>query len=93
MSYENYVKIMEILANYNLGFKDYICLPKAVWNKIKADYRSKYSSSNPKPTLDPINIGVVKRKQTEENIVKEDNSVEKLALKYFEKEIIEMRED
>lgn len=92
MSYENYVKIMEIVDGYNLGFTDYICLPKAVWNKIKTDYRNKYKD-NPKPKLDKIPIGVVKRKQPENNIVREDNGIENLAYQYFDKENIEIRED
>ena len=93
MSYENYVKIMEIVDGFNLGFNDYICLPKAVWNKIKADYKKKYSADNLKPKLDKITIGVIKRKQTEENNVNEIDNIEKIAYQYFDIEKIEIRED
>ncbi len=93
MSYENYVKIMEIVDEYNLGFTDYICLPKVVWNSIKKDYRNKYSADNPKPKLEKINIGVIKRKNQENTIVKEESGIEQLAYQYFDKENIEIRED
>ena len=63
MRYENFVKLIEIFDNYSSGIKDYICLPKGIWNKIKVDYKSKYSQENPKVTLDKIAIGVLRRKE------------------------------
>ncbi|MDE7213308.1 MAG: DNA polymerase III subunit gamma/tau, partial [Anaeroplasmataceae bacterium] len=38
MRYENYQKIMEIFERFNANIEDYICLPKGLWNRIKADY-------------------------------------------------------
>jgi DNA polymerase-3 subunit gamma/tau len=61
MKYENYVKIIEIFNEYNLNIKDYICVPKAIWNVIKKDYGSKYKSGIAKPVLDDIRIGVKRR--------------------------------
>lgn len=61
MKYENYLKIIEIFNEFNLNIKDYICLPKKIWTEIKNDYRSKYSSNNPKPKLNPIATGIKKR--------------------------------
>ena len=60
MSYENYVKIIEIFSEYNLKIEDYICLPQAVWTKVKEDYMSKYKT-DPKPHLNPIRTGVLRR--------------------------------
>ena len=50
---------MFVVQRYDL--KDYICLPKGVWNKIKVDFSSKYNPSNPAVKLDKIAIGVKKR--------------------------------
>jgi len=61
MRYENYVKIIEIFNEFDLNIKDYICIPKAVWSKIRIDYKNKYSLENPKPVLDDIKIGIKKR--------------------------------
>lgn len=61
MKYENYVKIMEIFNEFNLNIDDYICIPKAVWSKIRLDYKNKYSQGIKKPILDEIPIGVKKR--------------------------------
>ena len=62
MSYENYVKIIEIFNEFNLNIKDYICVPTAVWSKIIADYRAKYNPvTNPHPQLDDIKIGIKRR--------------------------------
>ncbi|MDE6047338.1 MAG: DNA polymerase III subunit gamma/tau, partial [Anaeroplasmataceae bacterium] len=66
MRYENYQKIMEIFEAFNAGVTDYICLPKIIWNKIRADYASKYSQDNPVVHLDKIKIGVLKRKEPEQ---------------------------
>ncbi|MGM9969705.1 MAG: DNA polymerase III subunit gamma/tau [Anaeroplasma sp.] len=93
MQYENYVKIMEIFNEFNLNIKDYICIPKAIWSKIITDYKSKYSSSNPKPKLEPINIGVKKRIiPSSTNISKEDSITNKV-LEYFEDNILKITED
>ena len=61
MKYENYVKIMEIFNEFNLNIDDYICIPKAVWSKIRLDYKNKYSQGIKKPSLDEIPIGVKKK--------------------------------
>ena len=61
MKYENYVKIIEIFNEYNLNIKDYICVPKAIWNVIKKDYGTKYKSGIAKPVLEDVRIGVKRR--------------------------------
>ena len=61
MKYENFVKLMEILNQYLPDLKDYICLPKGIWNKIRADFSSKYNPNNPVVKLDKLAIGVKKR--------------------------------
>ena len=71
MKYESFVKLMEILNQYLPELKDYICLPKGIWNKVKADFSSKYSPSNPIVKLDKIKIGVKKR--IEPTVVKVDD--------------------
>lgn len=72
MRYENYEKLMEILDAYNSNIKDYICLPKKVWNSIKVDYKSKYSPENTKVSLNPIVTGVIKRKNPENGSKEKD---------------------
>jgi len=76
MQHENFVKIIEILNEYGLNIKDYICLPQQAWRRIIQDYKSKYSKDNPKPVLEDFNLGVVRRntpkakaKAPEENLV------------------------
>lgn len=91
MCYESYVKIMEILADYEANIKDYICLPKAVWNKIKADFQAKYSVENPIVHLDDFSTGVIKR-QIPDNPKQEDTTLEKLS-ELIEKDLIEIMED
>ena len=77
MMYENYLKIIEIMNEYDINIKDYICIPREAWNILKEDFRRKYSPSNPKPKLDPIRIGVKKRIMPKnEDIKKEDPLVE-----------------
>lgn len=76
MRYENYLKIMEIFDNYNLNIKDYICLPKKVWNIIKADYRSKYSVETPVVTLNKINTGVLRRVEPSDALKKDEKTSE-----------------
>ncbi|MBO5711361.1 MAG: DNA polymerase III subunit gamma/tau [Acholeplasmatales bacterium] len=61
MKYENYLKIIEIFNEYNLNIKDYICVPRNIWSKIKADYLAKFRSGIEKPELNEIEIGVLKR--------------------------------
>ena len=92
MKYENYQKIIEILEQYNCNIIDYICLPKVIWNQIKVDYATKYKE-NPIVELNPINIGVLKRKEpTQEEKNKEDEIIDKL-FDYIDKEKIEIMED
>ena len=61
MLYQNYTRIIEMFNELGLNIKDYICLPKQVWQKILADWKSKYSESNPTPSLDEFSINVKKR--------------------------------
>ena len=92
MSYENYVKIMEVLSEYNLEFDDYICLPQAVWKQIKLDYMNKYKT-NPKPQLTPIRTGVLKRVIPTSGKVKAEQSVEEMLDDYFNKDEIKIVEE
>ena len=71
MKYESFVKLMEILNQYLPELKDYICLPKGIWNKVKTDFSSKYNPSNPIVKLEKIKIGVKKR--IEPTVVKVDD--------------------
>ncbi len=89
MRYENFVKLIEIFDNYSSGIKDYICLPKGIWNKIKVDYKSKYSQENPKVTLDKIAIGVLRRKEP----TPQDETDLEYLYEYIDKEKIEILED
>lgn len=89
MRYENFVKLIEIFDNYSSGIKDYICLPKGIWNKIKVDYKSKYSQENPKVTLDKITIGVLRRKEP----TPQDETDLEYLYEYIDKEKIEILED
>ena len=91
MSYENYVRMMEIFSHYSQSFQEYICLPKAVWNKIKADYKAKYSASNPHPKLNALAIGVIKRKNpvSQSPIDQDKNRL----YDYFDQDKIEILED
>lgn len=91
MRYENYQKIMEIFDTFNAGLSDYICLPKVIWNRIKADYASKYSQENPIVHLEKIKIGVLKRKEPDQ-IEAKDEQYDALC-ELIEKEKIEISED
>ena len=62
MKYESFVVISEILDEMNLGFKDYICVPKHIWAEIINDFKSKYNKDNNRtPILNDIRIPVKKR--------------------------------
>lgn len=91
MRYENYQKIIEIFDDYNANINDYICIPKALWNKIRADYMQKYSVENPIVHLEKIRVGVLRRKEPKQEEVK-DEQLEKL-MELFDKEKIEILED
>ena len=93
MKYENFVKIMEIINNYIPEIKDYICLPKGVWNKIKVDFSSKYNPSNPTVKLEKIAIGVKKR--IEPTVVKVDDfdKLKEQVLECFDDNILEIVEE
>ncbi|MDE7161640.1 MAG: hypothetical protein K2N65_02650, partial [Anaeroplasmataceae bacterium] len=69
----------------------YICIPKAIWNKILVDYKSKYSAENPIVHLEKIRVGVLRRKEPEQAEMK-DEQYEKL-LELVDKEKIEIVED
>lgn len=61
MEYNTFVKVIEIIKEYVININDYVCIPREVWSEIKLDFKSKYSSLNPKPLLNPIRIGVKRR--------------------------------
>ena len=93
MKYESFVKMMEIINNYIPSIKDYICLPKSVWNKIKVDFSKKYNPTNPIVKLDKISIGVKKR--VEPTVVKVDDfeKVKEQVLECFDDNILEIVEE
>ncbi len=93
MRYENYQKLMEILDNYHSNITDYICLPKKVWNTIKLDYKSKYTTSNPKVTLNPIQTGVLKRKNPDSLESQKKDEVEQVLENLVDKEKLTIVED
>ncbi len=61
MKYESYLRIMEVINEYNPNIKDYICVTHDSWNKIARDYKEKYSPNNLRPELKEIRLGVKKR--------------------------------
>ena len=73
--------------------KDYICLPKGVWNKIKIDFSKKYNPANPTVKLDKIHIGVKKR--IEPTVVKKDDfeQIKEQVLECFDDNILEIVEE
>ena len=94
MLYENYVKIMEIFNEFDLNIKDYICIPKAVWSKIRIDYKKKYEAGNQQPILDDIEIGVNRRViPTNQSQVKLENSIESDALEFFDEGQLKILEE
>ena len=94
MSYENYVKIMDVFKDFNIMLKSFICVPEIVWSKIILDYKSKYSKENPKPHLSNIRIGVKKtvfpKKVVEE--LTEDEKIEKELNEFFDKDELNILE-
>ena len=93
MKYENFVKMMEIINYYLPEMKDYICLPKGVWNKIKIDFSKKYNPANPTVKLDKLHIGVKKR--IEPTVVKKDDfeQIKEQVLECFDDNILEIVEE
>ena len=61
MKYESYVKIIEVISEYNPNITDYICITHDSWMKIAKDYKEKYTAENPRPKLNEIRLGVKKR--------------------------------
>ena len=83
MQHENFVKIIEILNEYGLNIKDYICLPQQAWRRIIQDYKSKYSKDNPKPVLEDFNLGVVRRNTPKTKVKAPDENLVDQVLEYF----------
>ncbi len=83
MNYENFVKIIEILNEYNLDIKDYICVPKEVWSKIKVDYASKYKKGG-EIILNPVRTNVKRRRIPEVKIESEEDKMINSAKEFFE---------
>lgn len=76
MLYQNYARIIEMFSELGLNIKDYICLPKQTWQKILADWKSKYNEANPQPQLEEFSINVKKRVIPQ--IIEENNVDEEL---------------
>ena len=93
MQYENYIKIIEILNEFGLNIKDYICLPQSVWNRIFTDYKSKYSKDNPKPILEEFKTGVKKRTVPQVKVMDSDAKFVNDALEYFDDNELKIVED
>lgn len=91
MQYENYVKILEIFNDFDLGINSFICLPPDVWGKIKADYANKYRAGDKTPILDPIEIGVRRRRQ----IMSDEKplNIEEKVLEYIDKDLLKVTEE
>ena len=83
MNYENFVKIIEILNEYNLDIKDYICIPKEIWSKIKVDYMNKYKKGGD-IKLDPVRTNVKRRRIPEVKIESEEDKMINSAKEFFE---------
>lgn len=93
MLYENYVKIIEIFNEFELNIKDYICLPKAVWSKIREDYRKKYSKENPTPVLDDIPIGIKRRIVPAVAVVSAEDALVQQVKEYFDEGQLKILEE
>lgn len=90
MNYNSYEKVIAIINKYNANLNDYICIPKAIWNKIKIDYLAKYKE-NPIVKLNPLKIGVLRRVvPVSDN--HQDEKVNKI-LEYIDKEKLEIMEE
>lgn len=92
MRYENYVKLIEIFDQLNSNIKDYICLPKKIWNVIKMDYMAKYHADGKAVQLNPIQIGVLKRKEPQFEDSKE-NEVIKQIKEYIDEDKLKIVEE
>jgi hypothetical protein len=93
MQYENFVKIIEILNEYGLNIKDYICLPTPVWKRIIQDYKSKYNQDNPKPVLEEFPLGVVKRTAPKARIQNPETNLVNQVLEFFDDNELKIVED
>lgn len=93
MQNENFVKIIEILNEYGLNIKDYICLPMPAWKRIIQDYKSKYSKDNPKPVLDDFKIGVIKRNNPRTKGANPDTNLVNQVLECFDDNELKIVED
>ena len=92
MKYENYLKLMEVFSNYKINIKDYICLPKIVWNKIKSDFSKKYSQENPIVKLEAINTGVKRRIEPKGENTSNEEELSGI-YELIDKDILEIVED
>ena len=91
MAYENYLKIVEEFNDAGVPIKDYICVPTSIWQKIITDYKSKYNkTTNPKPSLENIRIGVKKRIVPKTEVKDE---IEDKLTSLFDQENIKFMED
>ena len=93
MKYENFVKMMEIINYYIPEIKDYICLPKGIWNKIKVDFSKKYNPANPIVKLEKIAIGVKRRVEPTVVQVDDFDKVKEQVLECFDDNILEIVEE
>ncbi len=92
MSYENYLKIIEVFNDVGVSIKDYICVPSSVWSQIIKDYKSKYNKvTNPKPKLNDIRIGV-KRRVVPKEVKKEETDEDKIS-SLFEENTLKIMEE
>ena len=91
MAYENYLRIIEEFNEAGVPIKDYICIPTSIWQKIIKDYKSKYNkTTNPKPSLDNIRIGVKRRKMPKTEVKDE---VEDKLMTLFDEESLKIMEE
>ena len=91
MAYENYLRIIEEFNEAGVPIKDYICIPTSIWQKIIKDYKSKYNkTTNPKPSLENIRIGVKRRKMPKTEVKDE---VEDKLVTLFDEESLKIMEE
>lgn len=90
MSYENYLKIIEVFNEAGVSIKDYICIPSKTWSEIIKDYKAKYNKiDNPKPELANIRIGVKRRIEPK----KEKDTLEEKISTLFEENTLKIMEE
>lgn len=94
MLYENYVKIMEIFKEMDLNIRDYICIPLAIWNKIRKEFSEQYKQTKSNEIeLEEFPLGIKKRVIPASFEVEQKDMVLEKVKEYFENENLKILED